>query len=153
MSLEPGKDEPIYTIGIAAKRLGISVSTLRMYEREGLIVAYKTETKRRVYSQRDIEWINRIKKMIKINGLNIEGIRRLLALIPCWEVTSCSAESREKCKAYLEETKPCWMSKESNGCEKSDSCRECEVYIEAWRCEKLKEMFKLMEMEEDEKTS
>ncbi len=150
MSLEPGKNEPIYTIGIAAKRLGISVSTLRMYEREGLLIPYKTDTKRRVYSQQDIEWINKIKKMIKISGLNIEGIRRLLALIPCWEVTSCPEEKRNNCKAYQEEIKPCWMTME-DGCEKLASCRDCEVYVEAWRCEKLKQMFRIMEG--DEKTT
>jgi predicted site-specific integrase-resolvase len=30
--------EPIYTIGPAAQKLGISVPTLRLYEKEGLII-------------------------------------------------------------------------------------------------------------------
>ncbi len=32
------KNEPIYPIGVASKLLGISVHTLRMYEKEGLII-------------------------------------------------------------------------------------------------------------------
>jgi hypothetical protein len=35
-------DQPVYTIGIVAKLLGISIPTLRMYEREGLIIPHKS---------------------------------------------------------------------------------------------------------------
>jgi MerR family transcriptional regulator/heat shock protein HspR len=34
-------NEPIFTISAAAKLLGISVHTLRMYEREGLFIRSK----------------------------------------------------------------------------------------------------------------
>ena len=36
--------EPVYTIGVAAAKLGVSVHTLRLYETEGLIITYKTST-------------------------------------------------------------------------------------------------------------
>jgi len=34
---------------------------------------------------------------MKKDGLNIAGIRTLLALVPCWAIRPCSDEEREKC--------------------------------------------------------
>ena len=59
------ENEPIYSIGIAAKKLKISVPALRVYEREGLLLPYRTETGRRIYSHQDIERISAIRKMIR----------------------------------------------------------------------------------------
>jgi hypothetical protein len=39
-------EEPIYTTGVAAKKLGVSPHTLRLYEAEGLIIPYRTDTGR-----------------------------------------------------------------------------------------------------------
>jgi len=50
-------DKPVFSISIAAQLLGISVHTLRMYEREGLIIPFKTRTNRRLFSENDIERI------------------------------------------------------------------------------------------------
>lgn len=61
MYSEIGKNEPIFTIGIAAKRLELSVPTLRMYERAGLLIPFRTETGRRIHSQEDIERVACIK--------------------------------------------------------------------------------------------
>ena len=46
--------EPVYTIGHAAQKLGVAVPTLRMYEQAGLILPFRTETKRRLYSRHDL---------------------------------------------------------------------------------------------------
>ena len=43
-------NSPKYTISSAATLLGISVHTLRMYEREGLIIPFKKESGQRLYS-------------------------------------------------------------------------------------------------------
>lgn len=47
--------EPIYTIGVASDKLGISVHSLRQYENEGLILTYKTKTGRRLFSDVELE--------------------------------------------------------------------------------------------------
>ena len=44
-------DEPKYTISNAAKLAGISIHTLRMYEREGLIIPFKKTSNQRLYSR------------------------------------------------------------------------------------------------------
>jgi len=65
-------DEPKYTISNAAKLMGISVHTLRMYEREGLIIPFKKESNQRLYSDRDLERVKCIRKTINDDKIHIE---------------------------------------------------------------------------------
>ena len=73
-------NDPIFTISNAAKLLNISVHTLRMYEREGLILPYRKSSNQRLYSQMDLERVRCIQKTINEDKINIEGLRRILAL-------------------------------------------------------------------------
>jgi len=50
--------EVVYPIGVAAQMVGVSPSTLRMYESGRLIIPYKTSTKMRLYPQEDLNWRN-----------------------------------------------------------------------------------------------
>ena len=121
-------ENPVYTISIAAQLLGISLHTLRMYEREGLIVAFKTKSNRRLYSESDLARIRRIRRNINERKIGINCLRVISSLIPCWIIIECSKSDRENCKAFSEYHKPCWMYKHTdNICENID-CRECEVY-------------------------
>lgn len=132
--------EPKYTIGVAASKLGISVHSLRQYEREGLILSFKTSTGRRIYSDLELEKIKCIKKMIKDEGLNFEGIRRLFALTPCWKLRKCSKKSEKECASYKNFYRPCWSTKEKCH-EPFDSCRTCPVYYSVIGCDDLKKIF------------
>ena len=135
--------EPVFTIGVVAKKIGVSPETLRLYQREGLLLPYKTKTGRRLYSQADIEWIACIRRQITIHKLNIAGIRRLLALIPCWELKPCTVEERSKCPAYRTNDSVCWqLPVTSPECVKED-CRMCNVYRTAGNVGHLKEIFEL----------
>lgn len=119
--------EPIYTPGVAAKKLGISPHTLRLYESEGLIIPYRTETGRRLYSDLELEKIKSIRNMIQNHGHNFEGIRRLLALAPCWKIRGCTLEQWNECTGGKTRERPCWASEQK--CHlKMESCRECPVY-------------------------
>ncbi len=121
--------EPIFNIGIAARKLSISVPTLRMYESMGLIIPYRTKSKRRLYSHFDLERISQIRTLIKNEGLNLSGIRRLLALLPCWDLKRCSSGEREKCSAYNDSKIICW-NVTNTPCRKSEqSCCFCTVYL------------------------
>ncbi len=132
------ENEPIYTIGIAARKMNVAVPTLRMYEREGLILPHRTSTGRRIYSNNDMMWIDCIRRMITQNGMNLEGIRRLLALMPCWKLTGCPENKRKNCPAYKNSAKPCWMIKMETHPEERDICRNCPVYSHALHCEEMK---------------
>lgn len=128
--------EPVYTIGIAARKLGISVHSLRLYESEGLIRPFKTDTGRRLYSDLEIEKVQCIRQMIQEDGLNFEGIRRLLSLVPCWKLRDCGASSEKRCNAFEQRKKPCWATEEK--CLKPmDSCRDCPVYQRLVNCKDI----------------
>ncbi len=134
------KQESIFPIGVAAKVLDLSPSTLRMYESEGLLLPYKTTTKMRLFTQEDIEWVRFIRKLIKKEKLSIEGIRRILALTPCWKISNSSDELREKCKAFNSIAKPCWMYKNGDNMCGNVECRICEVYRNAYQAFDTKKM-------------
>jgi hypothetical protein len=55
-AFSPADTEPRYAIGEAAKRAGVAVQTLRMYEQAGLLLPHKTASGRRRYSNSDL-WI------------------------------------------------------------------------------------------------
>jgi len=132
-----GRDfyEPVYTIGVASTKLGLSVHTIRLYEAEGLVLTYKTETGRRLLSDLELEKIKCIKKMIQEEGMNFEGLRRMMAFIPCWKLRDCSPETVDKCVRSGEVRKrPCW-STEEKCLHPLPSCRECDVYRKIVSCE------------------
>lgn len=133
MIVETLNTEPVYTIGIAAERLGVSVHSLRQYENEGLVLPHKTDTKRRLYSDLDLEKIRCIKKMIQGEGLNFAGIRRLLACIPCWKLRNCPDEVKSSCAALKDPTTPCWNS-DAVCAAPLNSCRDCNVYRKIVDC-------------------
>ncbi|MEW6594166.1 MAG: MerR family transcriptional regulator [Thermodesulfobacteriota bacterium] len=98
-------DLPIYPIGVAARLLDVHPRTLRIYEEEGLIEPAQHGS-RRLYSPNDIKWISCLRSMIHDQGISIPGLKRLLALAPCWEVADCPAEVHEACDARWDKAPP-----------------------------------------------
>jgi len=128
--------EPVYTIGVAAAKLGISVYSFRQYEDEGLIIPHKTPTGRRLYSDLELEKIKCIKDMIQKEGLNFAGIRRMLAMIPCWKVRKCPSGKKRNCLAFRDSKRPCWST--TSKCEHPmPSCRDCPVYRKVVHCDEV----------------
>lgn len=122
-------NEPVYTIGLAAEKLGVAVPTLRMYEQNGLIIPHRTKTQRRLYSRNDIRRLQVIIDLIRNQRLNMESIRVLCSLTPCWKIVNCPIDLRNNCRAYTGENSPCWLLNDKI-CSKSESdCRQCEVYL------------------------
>jgi len=135
-------NNPKYTISNAAKLLNISVHTMRMYEREGLIIPFKKESGQRLYSDKDVERIRCIRVSINEEKLNIQGIRKVLSLIPCWTIVKCSESEKINCNAYSSSVKPCWMYNHKDNICKEKNCRECEVYHSLGTCESIKNKIK-----------
>jgi MerR family transcriptional regulator/heat shock protein HspR len=119
---------PVYTLSIAADLSGIPVHSIRQYIDKGLIIPFRKESSRNLFSSVDILRLKFIHKLLDEDGLNIAGIRALMALIPCWAIRLCPDEEREKCQAYISETYPCWEASEKGTLCKNTNCRECEVY-------------------------
>jgi MerR family transcriptional regulator/heat shock protein HspR len=138
MPKDVNNNNPIYPIRIAAKILNISVHTLRMYEKEDLIIPYKKSSSHRLYSQSDIDRINCIRSAINESKISINGIKTIYSMMPCWEVINCSKEDRSKCSAYLRHSGPCWAVKgEGTVCSTID-CRNCSVYRDYGECGSIK---------------
>lgn len=132
------------SIGEAAKALGISVHTLRMYERSGLIVPHKKPSGQRVYYENDLERVRCIRTAISEQKISIAGIRRIHSLIPCWNILPCSAEDRRHCEAYSGNVAGCWTFRHtSNTCAGRD-CASCIVYTEFNDCGAIKNTIRLL---------
>lgn len=133
------ESQQTYKIGQVARKLEISVELIRAYEHEGILLTDKTDKGQRVFTESDIRWLRCIRRLIKEHGLNIEGIRRLLALMPCWDMRGCTESERHQCPAFHRAEKPCWLMKDSipESC-RDENCRHCSVYTQAIQCENLK---------------
>ncbi len=127
--MERPDEQPLFTVQTASKILGISSQLLNTYEREGLLIAYRNEgSRKKFYSLSDIDRVRAIRNLIYINRLSIEGIKTLLALIPCWKFNGCTESERERCRFRESHHEPCWTTKSrSVNCVEKD-CRSCPVY-------------------------
>ena len=72
-------DRGLFSISVAAELAGLHPQTLRIYEREGLLDPARSAGGTRRYSRRDIEKLAEI-CALTADGLNLAGIRRVLAL-------------------------------------------------------------------------
>jgi DNA-binding transcriptional MerR regulator len=80
---DPGVEVPAagLTIGDVARLSGLSVETLRYYEREGLLLehAQRDPAGRRRYGTDDLAWIGAL-LMLRDTGMSISDMRALAAL-------------------------------------------------------------------------
>ena len=92
--------EPVYTIGIVAKKLGVCPATLRIWERKKLIKPSRIG-KNRFYSQCDVDTLGYIKELLQEKHINIEGVRSIISTSRCWDVKKCKRGERESCPVFL----------------------------------------------------
>ena len=68
-----------YSIGEFSKLTGLGIHTLRYYEQEGLIAPERNSSNRRCYSDKDLAWIEFIKRL-KDTGMPIKEIKHYAEL-------------------------------------------------------------------------
>jgi len=133
--------DTVISIGTLAKKVGLSVSAIRKYEEEGLIISHRIESGHRLFSYEDVQRLSTIQHLIKNLGFNIEGIRRMQAILPCWDLLPCEKKVRDNCLAFKGSTKPCWMMKDAHCTLRGNECRKCAVYrFGTLYTEKIKEL-------------
>jgi len=69
-----------FVISVAARLLGVHPQTLRYYERAGLIQPSRSRGNIRLYSARDIERAQQIKRLIEDLGVNLAGVEVIMRL-------------------------------------------------------------------------
>jgi MerR family transcriptional regulator, heat shock protein HspR len=74
------RSEPRYVISVAARILGIQTHTLRYYERIGVVEPSRSQGNIRLYSERDLEQLRRVKTLIEDLGVNLAGAEVILRM-------------------------------------------------------------------------
>ena len=73
-------DAPVFVISVAAQLAAMHPQTLRTYDRMGLVSPRRTAKRGRRYSARDIARLRLIQRLSQDEGINLEGIRRILSM-------------------------------------------------------------------------
>src|ERR1700761_7495329 len=73
-----GKSKAAYMISAVAERYEIHPQTLRMYEREGLLLPSRSEGNTRLYTDEDLERLEVILKLTRDMGVNLAGVEIIL---------------------------------------------------------------------------
>jgi len=73
-------DDPRYVISIAARMIGVHVHTLRYYERIGIIEPSRSQGNIRLYSERDVALLRRIKTLMDDLGINLAGVEVIMRM-------------------------------------------------------------------------
>ena len=69
-----------YTVGKMARRLGVPASTIRYYDKEGLLpFVGRSSGGIRVFTEKDFEWL-RIIECLKKTGMSLKDIREYIEL-------------------------------------------------------------------------
>ncbi len=126
--MSPAEHPRSYSISEAADILCISVPTLRMYEREGLVIPSRRASGHRAYTDAQLERIRCYRQTMAHDKVTIAHLKHLLSLIPCWEINQCPESSRATCKAYPSREAPCWEVTDKSWQSMCGQCQECEVY-------------------------
>jgi len=73
-------DAPLFLISTAARLAGMHPQTLRTYDRMGLVSPTRTRGRGRRYTIRDVERLRLIQSLSHDEGINLAGVRRIMAL-------------------------------------------------------------------------
>ncbi len=73
-------EDPRYVISIAARMLGVQTHTLRYYEKIGIMEPSRSKGNIRLYSDRDIARLRRVKTLMDDLGINLAGAEVILRM-------------------------------------------------------------------------
>jgi MerR family transcriptional regulator/heat shock protein HspR len=69
-----------FTISIVSQMYSIHPQTLRLYEREGLLIPHRSEGNRRLYSREDLRRLKIILSLTRELGVNLAGVEIILGM-------------------------------------------------------------------------
>lgn len=70
----------VFLISVAARMAGMHPQTLRQYDRLGLVQPERTPGGGRRYSLRDVALLREIQRLSQDEGINLAGVKRIIAL-------------------------------------------------------------------------
>jgi|GEM_PF-1620424 len=90
--------DALFIISVAARLVNMHPSTLRKYERCGLLEPCRQGGRLRLYSPRDINRLRQIKTLVEAKGVNLAGVEMAL------ELTHRAEYLRQLCAIHPDET-------------------------------------------------
>jgi MerR family transcriptional regulator, heat shock protein HspR len=69
-----------FTISIVSRMYGVHPQTLRLYEREGLLIPHRSGGNRRLYSREDLRRLKIILSLTRELGVNLAGVEIILGM-------------------------------------------------------------------------
>ncbi|MGV8845271.1 heat shock protein transcriptional repressor HspR [Tessaracoccus sp.] len=73
-------DAPVFPVSVASQLADMHPQTLRGYDRLGLVVPHRARGRGRRYSLRDVAKLRHVQRLSQDEGINLEGIRRIILL-------------------------------------------------------------------------
>ncbi len=99
--------EKTYLISAVASKYNIHPQTLRLYEREGLLIPSRTQGNTRVYKEKDLKKLEFIINLSREMGVNLAGIEIIINMKERMEIM------QEEFSKFLEELKKEFSDKEN----------------------------------------
>jgi MerR family transcriptional regulator/heat shock protein HspR len=81
MNKESNEMEPRYVISVAARMLDTQTYTLRYYEKVGIIAPHRSRGNVRLYSDRDIALLQKVRSLVEDMGINLPGVEVILRMM------------------------------------------------------------------------
>ncbi len=78
--MNPSDEEPRYVISVAARMLSVQTHTLRYYEKIGIMEPSRSKGNIRLYSDRDVAHLRRVKTLMDDLGVNLAGVEVILRM-------------------------------------------------------------------------
>ena len=78
--MNQGEEEPRYVISVAARMLGVQTHTLRYYEKIGIMEPSRSKGNIRLYSDKDVAYLRRVKTLMDDLGINLAGVEVVLRM-------------------------------------------------------------------------
>ena len=95
--------EPRYVISVAARMLNTQSHTLRYYEKVGIVEPFRSRGNIRLYSERDIALLRRVKSLMEDMGVNLAGVEVVLRMMQSLgEIQKELEQTREELQQYRE---------------------------------------------------
>lgn len=76
--MNPNDEDPCYVISVAARMVGVQTYTLRYYEKIGIMEPSRSKGNIRLYSDRDIAYLRRVKTLMDDLGVNLAGVEVIM---------------------------------------------------------------------------
>lgn len=114
-------NQPLYSMGVVSDLLKIHPETIRVWERQGLLLPPYRRGGKRLFSENDVKRLQFVQDLTS-EGMNIPAIRYYLRLYPCWQIDDC--DNPNHCSSQNGFGKPCWRLAGTH-CEYSGNDNPC----------------------------